>query len=82
MGAMGEAVGRFFLGQILDVIDHMHNKKQIVHRDMKPENILIDANLNLKIADFGTSTDINISNLTSDAGSEEYTAPEVLKFRA
>ena len=48
---------------------------------MKPENILIDTNLNLKIADFGTSTDMNIKNLTSDAGSEEYTAPEVLKLR-
>jgi len=48
---------------------------------MKPENILIDTNLNIKIADFGTSTDMNIENLTSDAGSEEYTAPEVLKLR-
>ena len=75
---MGEAAGRFFLGQILDVIDHMHNKKEIVHRDLKPENILIDTNLNIKIADFGASTDKNIQNLTALAGSEEYTAPEVL----
>ena len=45
---------------------------------MKPENILIDTNLNIKIADFGASTDKNIQNLTALAGSEEYTAPEVL----
>lgn len=40
-GSMGEDVGRFFLGQMLDVLGYMHGKN-IVHRDLKPENILLD----------------------------------------
>lgn len=82
MGAMGEDAGRFFLAQILEGLDYMHNKQGIVHRDLKPENILIDQNLDIKIADFGASTDKNIDALTTLAGSQiYYTAPEVLKFR-
>ena len=35
-------------------IQYLHNKK-IIYRDIKPENIMIDQNGNLKIADFGLS---------------------------
>jgi len=55
MGGMGEDAGRFFLHQILDGLEHMHNQG-VVHRDLKLENILIDDNLNIKIADFGYAT--------------------------
>lgn len=77
MGGMGETAGKFFLTQMLDILEYMHNVKKIVHRDLKPENILVDDLLNIKFADFGFSTNKNIDSLTSFAGSNTYIAPEV-----
>lgn len=51
-GEMGENAGRFFLRQMLDVVKYMHDRN-IVHRDIKLENILLTENLQIKLADFG-----------------------------
>ena len=76
MGAMGEDAGRFFLHQMLDSVDYMHQRR-VVHRDLKLENILIDDNLNLKLADFGFACYKNIDNLKSYRGTMTYMAPEI-----
>ena len=54
-GALGEDVGRLFLHQLTNAIEYM-NKMNIVHRDIKLENILIDKQMNLVLADFGFAT--------------------------
>merc|ERR1739844_233235 len=76
MGKMGEDAGRFFLNQMLDSVDYMHNHK-VVHRDLKLENILVDDNLTLKIADFGFACYKNIDALKSYRGTMTYMAPEI-----
>ena len=76
MGKMGEDAGRFFLNQMLDSVEYMHNKS-VVHRDLKLENILVDDNLNLKIADFGFACYKNIDALRSYRGTMTYMAPEI-----
>jgi len=76
MGAMGEDAGRFFLHQMLESVGYMHNKR-VVHRDLKLENILIDDNLNLKVADFGFACYKSIDNLKSYRGTMTYMAPEI-----
>ena len=76
MGAMGENAGRFFISQLLDGVEYMHNKR-VVHRDLKLENILVDDRLNLKIADFGFATYKSIDNLRSYRGTMTYMAPEI-----
>ena len=44
---------------------------------MKPENILIDQNLNLKIADFGLATNKNVHEMSGWRGTKVYSAPEI-----
>lgn len=51
-GAMGEDIGRFFMHQIVDVLKYLHSQN-VVHRDLKLENLLLTDNLSLKFADFG-----------------------------
>ena len=73
---MGEDAGRFFLHQMLDSVEFMHQRR-VVHRDLKLENILIDDNLNLKLADFGFACYKNIDTLRSYRGTMTYMAPEI-----
>ena len=54
----------------------MHQMR-VVHRDLKLENILVDAQLNLKIADFGFASYKSIDTLQSYRGTMTYMAPEI-----
>jgi eukaryotic-like serine/threonine-protein kinase len=70
-----DAIG--IMGQLLDALDHAH-EQGIVHRDVKPANIIMMANGKLKVADFGIAR-INDSNLTtvgSVMGTPSYMSPE------
>lgn len=55
----------------------VHNFAQIVHRDIKPDNLLVDEEDNLKVADFGISQIMEQSDSTSsNAGTKAFMAPE------
>ncbi|KAL8140067.1 hypothetical protein V2J09_006088 [Rumex salicifolius] len=60
-------------------LDYLHSKK-IVHRDVKTENMLLDSQRNLKIADFGVARveAQNPKDMTGETGTLGYMAPEVL----
>lgn len=81
MGAMGEDAGRFFMHQMVDSLDYMHNLR-CCHRDLKLENILVDKQLNLKVADFGFACYKSIENLKSYRGTMTYMAPEIKESKA
>jgi carbon catabolite-derepressing protein kinase len=77
-GKMSEDKARKFFQQIVCAVEYCHRHK-IVHRDLKPENLLLDENLNVKIADFGLSNIMTDGNfLKTSCGSPNYAAPEVI----
>ncbi|KDQ62967.1 hypothetical protein JAAARDRAFT_120371 [Jaapia argillacea MUCL 33604] len=78
-GRMPEPQARRFFQQLMSGIEYSHRLK-IVHRDLKPENVLLDDDLNVKIADFGLSNEIKDGDfLKTSCGSPNYAAPEVIR---
>jgi len=77
-GRLSADEARNFFHQIISGVEYCHFQK-IVHRDLKPENLLLDSNLNLKIADFGLSNIMRDGDfLRTSCGSPNYAAPEVI----
>lgn len=71
----------FFMTQILRAVQHAHDKG-IVHRDIKPQNIILLKNGNIKVTDFGIArfSRSETRTLTEQAiGSVHYIAPEQAK---
>lgn len=77
-GKLKEPEARRFFQQIISGVDYCH-RHMVVHRDLKPENLLLDSNLNVKIADFGLSNMMHDGEfLRTSCGSPNYAAPEVI----
>lgn len=78
-GRLSEPEARRFFQQIISGVEYCHHHK-VVHRDLKPENLLLDKNLNVKIADFGLSNVMTDGQfLKTSCGSPNYAAPEVIR---
>ena len=75
---INEKLARRMFLQIVNAISYIHSR-EIAHRDMKPENVLLDKNLNVKIADFGLChPDAGSLMLKTPCGSPFYAPPEVI----
>lgn len=78
-GRMKEKVAREKFRQIVSAIEYCHGLG-IIHRDLKAENLLLDADMNVKIADFGFSTFYEAGKpLDTFCGSPPYAAPELFQ---
>lgn len=77
-GPLLEHFARAYLLQMLEGIQECHSNG-VYHRDLKPDNILLDRKFVLKLGDFGLAS-LNPSNhlLMTNCGTQGYQAPEVL----
>ncbi|KAG8466345.1 hypothetical protein KFE25_002101 [Diacronema lutheri] len=83
------SLGAFYAAELLDVLEYLH-ANSIVHRDVKPENVLIGANGHIKLIDFGTAKTLGDDardtagnfkfgrNFKEFVGTAEYMPPEAI----
>jgi serine/threonine protein kinase len=82
-GRFHEGRAKFYAAQIILALEHVHSKG-VVYRDLKPENVLLDENGNVKLTDFGLSKEGVTAvdeGASSFCGTPEYLAPEILNRR-
>uniref|UniRef100_A0A914NRF6 Protein kinase domain-containing protein n=1 Tax=Meloidogyne incognita TaxID=6306 RepID=A0A914NRF6_MELIC len=78
-GRMKEKEARAKFRQIVSAVQYLHSKN-VIHRDLKAENLLLDSAMNIKIADFGFSNTFSPGNkLDTFCGSPPYAAPELFQ---
>ena len=81
-GNFSEPVARHYFGQLLSGLKYLHEEAGIAHLDLKPQNLLLDEQLKLRIADFGHATCIKEKKvLKRVAGTISYMTPEQLQMK-
>ena len=79
---LSETIICYFAKQILEALEYLH-KCKIIHMDIKPTNILVDSNLNVKLTDFSVSCSYNLFHPEDlvkfpFVGTSKYISPEIL----
>jgi len=74
-------VAAFYLAELILALTYLHSLG-IVHRDVKPENILLAKDFHIRLTDFGTAKKLDTTSRTARAysftGTPEYIPPELL----
>ncbi|ENN78391.1 hypothetical protein YQE_05191, partial [Dendroctonus ponderosae] len=76
-----EDMARFYIAEMVLAIDSIHRLKY-VHRDIKPDNVLLDANGHIRLADFGSCLKLNDDGMVQSnvaVGTPDYISPEILR---
>ena len=76
-GALQDDSVRFYTAEMVLGLEHMHSQN-IIYRDMKPSNVLLDTEGHVKISDLGLAHDLKYNFPSSAVGTHGYMAPEVI----
>ncbi|CAI2363437.1 unnamed protein product [Moneuplotes crassus] len=77
-GKFKESKARFYAAEIILALEHLH-KNKIIYRDLKPQNIVIDSDGHIKLADFGLAkTNFKQDQENTICGTMKYIAPETI----
>lgn len=82
-GKFSEEVAKFYAAEVLLAYDALHSRR-IIYRDLKPENVLLDEDGHIKLADFNLSklAEGQVMRTFTFCGTPEYISPEVLRGEA
>lgn len=76
-----EDMSKFYLAEMVLAIDSIH-RLRYVHRDIKPDNVLLDANGHIRLADFGSCLQLREDGTVQSnvaIGTPDYISPEILR---
>ena len=78
-GKMDEKLVLRYFKQILSGLEYLHHTARVIHKDLKPQNILVDSNDEIKICDFGSAQLLDKGNcdFSSSAGTYAFMPPEL-----
>uniref|UniRef100_A0A4W6EJC7 non-specific serine/threonine protein kinase n=1 Tax=Lates calcarifer TaxID=8187 RepID=A0A4W6EJC7_LATCA len=77
-----EDMAKFYVAEMVLAIHSIH-QQHYIHRDIKPDNVLLDVNGHIRLADFGSCLrmmeDVQISSSSVAVGTPDYISPEILQ---
>lgn len=76
MNEVSDQEAKFFVGSLIVILEHLH-ERDIIYRDLKPENVMVDEEGYLKLIDFGISKIVHGRTYTI-VGTPHYMAPEII----
>jgi protein kinase A len=74
-----ENASRFYVAEMVLILEYLHETEGVAYRDLKPENILLDGEGHVKLVDFGFAKRVNDRETYTLCGTPEYLAPEVIQ---
>ena len=84
-GGLSEPLAKIYMAQLINSLEYLQSK-EVMHRDLKPLNVMIDDNYNIKLIDFGEAKYMNQDNdpdveekvMDTFVGTPNYLTPEVI----